>query len=78
MSFQVIDNGTPADCFHHPVHKSWDKSKFVSLAEAQDYLRNWFGAFCPDRGTQNFQLPINTPYNYNGYGDYVEIREIRE
>ena len=37
ISYQVLEDGKPADCYHHSVHKSWRKSSFDTLREAQEY-----------------------------------------
>jgi hypothetical protein len=61
--FQVFEDGKPADCFHHYVDKSWNKSSFATFEEAVDYANNWLGISEPI----SFELDIpymlyNTPF----------------
>lgn len=72
MKYQVFDNDKPADCYHHSVSDTWNRSKFNTLKEARQYAMNWLGRFwAPD-----FQLEPNTPYDYSGHGDKIEIRTV--
>lgn len=73
VKYQVFDNGKPADCHHHPkVHSSWDRSVFDTLAEAQAYARKWLGIYAPSG-----PIPVDTPWDYSGMGDVIEIRTIQ-
>lgn len=65
--YQVFDNGKPADYKHCNVHKSWDNSKFPTWQAAMAYARKWLGAYV-------VPLKINTPADYSGYGDRIEVR----
>jgi len=71
--FQVFDNDRPADCFNHEVHKSWEQSKFKTFDEALEYARNWLGY--PEGDIP--PLELNVPWDYSGYGDKIEIREVK-
>ena len=70
--FQVFDNNKPADCKHHKVDASWANSKFDTYAQAHEYALYWLHLDF-DCG---LVLLLNTPYNYSGYGDMIEIREV--
>lgn len=71
MPFQVLDNGKSADCHGFPVHPSWNKSLYDTFDEALKYAWKWLG----DK-TGGPLLKVNTPWEYSGYGDTIEIREI--
>jgi len=73
MSYEVYDNGRLA---HHKYHRDvsieWDHPPCATFEEAKSYARNWLGEFsslCPDKPNQ--------PIDYSGYGDIIEIREIK-
>lgn len=68
--YKVYDNNRPADCKHHKVDSSWDKSSFETFDEAVDYLLNWLGPFAPHRET----IRLGVPYDYSDYGDKVVIK----
>ena len=70
--FRVLDGGKPADCQHHKVDKSWAVSLFDTFEAAEEYALNWLGIYGPGKGV----LKLNTPHDYSGYGDCVEIREV--
>ena len=69
--YQVLDNGKPADCFHCNVHESWNKSTYSTFEEALEYARDWLGRY-----GIGVVLKPNTPWDYSGYGDIIEIREV--
>jgi hypothetical protein len=71
--FKVYDNGRPADCHHHDVDNSWETAEFQTLAEAQEYAKNWCGDYWP---AYDFNLQVGKPIDYSGHGDYIEIREV--
>lgn len=73
MKYQVLDNNRPADCFHCKVHESWNKSKYDTFDEALNYARKWLGFY----GTCVVLKP-NTPWDYDGFGDMIEIREVED
>ena len=70
--YQVFDNGQPADYGHYDVPKSWGSSKFKIYQQAEDYARKWLGDFY-----SGVTLKPNKRIDYSGYGDYIEIREIK-
>lgn len=71
MPFQVFDNGKPADCHHHTVSSSLNCSVFSTYEEARAYAESWLGEIF-----HSTDLQLNTPYDYSGYGDLIEIREV--
>lgn len=72
MKYQVFDTGKPADCNHHEVDKSWNKSIFETYEEALTYVRKWLYPY-----GQAQEFPVNTPVCYAGYKEfYMEIKEI--
>ena len=75
--FQVFDSGHPADCHHCKVHSSWNNSKFNTFEEALKYARMWgapyVGAY---DGSSGVELKLGVPWDYSGYGDTIEIREV--
>jgi hypothetical protein len=75
--FQVLDNGMPADCYHHAVSELLTNSKFKTYPEAEAYARQWLGGIYSESVFKS--LKINIPVeNYNATGDSFEIREIRQ
>lgn len=72
--FQVFDNGKPADEDGFPKLKEhgWETSKFETFAEAEKYALHWLGQWAPEPGV----LQLNIPYDYNGYGDTILIKDI--
>lgn len=74
--YQVFDHGKPADChYHQNAHSLWDKSFFGDLEEALQYAHNWLGAWSPGIETLRNEA-VGNVYNYNGYGDMIEIRQV--
>jgi hypothetical protein len=78
MKYQVFDNDLPADCHHHKILESWSNSIFNSYLEAVDYCIQWLGLdpLCLTKEEFSVNIPVNTKYDYSGYGDILEIREI--
>jgi hypothetical protein len=70
MKFAVFDNGQPASKVGYPQCGSWGNHVFPTLLEAHDYAIKWLGDF-----GIGVTLQINTPYDYDGYGDLIEIRK---
>lgn len=70
--YQVFDNGRRAQYPDCAVSKSWDKSCFNSFEKAESYALKWLGGYSPGVGV----LKLNCPFNYSGYEDMIEIREI--
>lgn len=74
--YQVLDNGKPADHSSYPrIHPSWNCSKFDSYDEALAYVSRWLGNIDIE-AVRNFPLELNKPYDFNGHGDTIEIREV--
>jgi hypothetical protein len=69
--FKVFDGGKPANYEHHKVHSSWQNCTFKSFVEALNYAHKWLGVYSPGK-----ILKLNTPYDYSGYGDIIEIRKV--
>lgn len=77
--FQVLENGKPANHQSFPkVHPSWNKAEWETFEQAKIYAWKWLGdcAGGSNDGTDGVELKLNTPYDYSGYGDIIEIREI--
>jgi len=79
--YQVFDNGRPADTTGYPQLKGsgWHNSVFDTFTAAHEYALNWLGYLGDDIGAgyaDNAVLKLNTPYDYSGYGDKIEIREV--
>lgn len=72
MKYQVFEGGKPADCFHHKVDSSWNKSTFDTFEEAIEYAEQWLHPFVGKLGRV---LKVNVPFEW--YGDcFIEIREV--
>ena len=77
--FQVFDNGNPADHrFNKTVSTIWGPSHFDSFNAALIYARQWLWPYGGEdaSGLTGIVLHPNTPYDYSGYGDFIEIREV--
>ncbi len=74
--FQVFDNGKPADSngFPYLANLGWENSRFYTLEDARDYAHKWLGMGIYGM----FEIGVNFPYDYSGYGDTIEIRQIEE
>lgn len=74
MRYAVFDNKKPASSYAFPELKSsgWSTHIFDTFDEANDYLNRWLGLY--ENGIIN--LEPNIPFDYNGYGDIVEIKEV--
>lgn len=73
--FQVFDNGKPADCWNQKSlgdgENGWTTSAFDTLDDAQEYATRYLGIYNPGRS-----LEVGEKYDYSGYGDILEIREV--
>lgn len=87
MKYQVFDNNKPADYKHCKVHNSWSNSKFHTFGAAFEYACKWLGnhnkilidLYDEDNKTQSEYVSlINVPIDYSGYGDTIEIREVKD
>ncbi len=79
MKYQVYDGGKPADSKHHVyINKGhgWDNSIFNTLEDAKDYAYNWFVSYISLNEIKD--MVPNEKYDYSGYGDCAEIKEIVE
>jgi hypothetical protein len=78
IKYQVFENDKPCDAANHKVHKSWNNSIFDSFNDALKYVYKWIGEYAdPDSMTGSSGIKVNIPYDYSGYGDMIEIREIQ-
>ena len=70
--FEVLDNGKPASEEGYPSLKGlgWKTNKFETLEQAIVYADKWFYPFCTGRHA------LTGPFDYSGYGDTAQIREI--
>ena len=67
IKFGVFENNKPATL---KGSKKWKNHLFNTFEEAHQYL-NWrLGDWGP------VELEVNEKYDYDGYGDVVEIKEI--
>lgn len=71
--FQVFDDGKPADTTGYPQlkGKGWENSCFNTLEKAREYARHWLGCYYEDS-----YFRIGIPYDYDGCGSMIEIREV--
>lgn len=78
MFYQVLDNNKPADYKHHKVSHCWKQSTYSNFNDALMYARKWLGLALGGSydGKTGITLEPNQPYDYSGYGDTIEIREI--
>ncbi len=72
--FGVFDNNKPASVEGFPQltkGNGWDTHLFPTFAEAVQYAKDWLGQWdtLPDGWD-------GKPYNYSGYGDKIEVREV--
>lgn len=66
----VYDNGRLARSPECNVDPSWDNCSFSTLEEAVVYARHWLG-----EGDTLPEQWDGSSYDYNGYGDTLEIKE---
>lgn len=67
MKYQVLASGKPAE-IHEPF---FTNSIYDTFEEAKQYAKNFFGEWFPPDETK---IKLNIPFEYNGYGDTIEIR----
>lgn len=71
--FVVLDNGRPAKYPDVAVSSSsWDNNIFDKWEDAVKYAQEWLGDY-----KDGIDFRPNTPVDYNGYGDTIEIKEIK-
>lgn len=70
--FQVFDGEKPADREHCKglTADCWSNSKFETWEEAVAYANKWLGQFGP------LEFTLGRAMDYNGYGDFITIKEI--
>lgn len=73
IKFGVFDNGRPvsADSFPYLRRKGWLTNLFDTLEAANKAVKRWLG--------DDFsvgELTPDSPVDYSGYGDIIEIRMI--
>jgi hypothetical protein len=73
--FQVFENNIPCEYPNHNVRKTWNNSKFKTFEEALKYADDWLGILSPLASLKDM-IKLNVPYDYSGYGDKIEIREL--
>lgn len=66
--FQVFVKDEPADCCN--------RSKFNTYEEALDYAKNYLGWYSAQIEQMSDTLPVGVAYDYSGYGNLIEIREV--
>ena len=69
--FEVFDNNKPAKYPHFDVDISWHTNRFYTFEDALAYASDWLGYPLDDL---KISLEINVPFDYNGFGDCIEIR----
>lgn len=69
--FVVLENNKPAMYPDGP--ECWRENEFPTQEEANEYAHHWLEDWA--KGIPAI-LELGTRYDYNGYGDIIEIREI--
>ena len=70
---KIYDNEKLADASECNVHKSWNQGKgFETLEEAYRYLDSWLG-----QHYARIRPKIGIKEEYSGYGDFIEIKEVK-
>jgi hypothetical protein len=73
MKWQVLDNNKPAKGLTFDPHdEDWGKHEFESFEDAHNYAVNWLG-----RWGYGLKFQPNTIYDYSGYGDTLQIKEVK-
>lgn len=77
IRYQVLENERPCSvtgCPSLTKGVGWDRHSFNSFEEALAYTKKWLGDYA-------VTIPENwdgSSYDYSGYGDIIEIREVFE
>ncbi len=72
IKYGVFDNNRPCSTVGFPdFDPSWDNHLFDSFDDALVYANKWLGYY-PDY----VSLKVNKPWDYSGYGDFIEIVEM--
>lgn len=73
IKYKVLDNHKPAiGAIYDLDNEDLGKNEFPSFEEAHDYAVSWLGHW-----GKGLKLKPNIAYDYSGYGDILEIKEIR-
>lgn len=75
MRYAVFNNGRLAqypDCPN--VDQSWNKGIHETFEGAKGYAKAWLGFFSPVIN----DIEVNEPIDYSGFGDIIEIREVKD
>ena len=72
--YRVYDSGKPA----HYCCGDWNNSLFNTVGEAFRYAEKWvrFSIVNPSPADGSLTTEIKFPYDYSGYGDTLEIKEV--
>lgn len=73
--YQVFDNNAPAFWVRRNVRGLRDNSSFDDLEAALEYADKWLGANSPGIEVLRVEA-VGKAYDYNGYGDVIEIRQV--
>ena len=83
MPYQVFDNGHPCELDFPPPREGsdeydWGNSTFEEFDDALFHARIWLGDAWggSDDGESGVVLESDEEYDYSGYGDVIEIREV--
>jgi len=74
--FQVFDSDLPANSEAYPsltkteYPEHWINDTFETYGEAYQYALDWLG------GNQAIKLEVNVPYVYDGFDDFIVIKQI--
>lgn len=68
--FTVYDSGSPAEM------NGWFDPYFNTIEDAQAFAMRWLGEYYDQRTMGNFI--VDQPYDYNGLGDTIEIRQEKD
>lgn len=71
MKYHVFYGNRPAK--YSNINSSWKNNVFDNFEDAEEYAQNWLGSFDPGKNI----LKPNIPYDYDGYGDMIEIRTVK-
>jgi len=59
--------------------KTWGNNIFPTFEEARKYSWQWIAPYGGSYdGLSGVDLKVGVPYDYSGYGDMIEIREVEE
>lgn len=71
--FGVFENDEPCSIDPEWIKTTfWKTHLFTTFEAAEQYARAWLGVIDPGEG----YLKLNVPWDYNGYGDMIVIKEV--